>query len=103
MSMSEACRRRPAPQLLVALPLVLFLALAALFFFRLGAGDPSRIPSALIGREAPQTDLPPVDGLVRDGAPVPGLDRRRFRRRGDAGECVGVVVRALPRRGAVPR
>ena len=41
-------------KLLVALPLILFLALAALFFFRLGSGDPSRIPSALIGREAPK-------------------------------------------------
>ena len=45
------------------LPLLAFLALAALFFFRLGAGDPSRIPSALIGQPAPQTDLPPLAGL----------------------------------------
>ena len=37
-------------RLLVLLPLVAFLALAALFFYRLGSGDPSRIPSALIGR-----------------------------------------------------
>jgi cytochrome c biogenesis protein CcmG/thiol:disulfide interchange protein DsbE len=63
---------------LVALPLVVFLALAALFFFRLGSGDPSRIPSALIGRPAPDTDLPPVDGLVRDGKPVPGLSSADF-------------------------
>jgi cytochrome c biogenesis protein CcmG/thiol:disulfide interchange protein DsbE len=60
-------------RLLVLLPLVLFLALAALFFFRLGAGDPSRLPSVLIGREAPPTDLPPVAGLERNGAPVPGI------------------------------
>ena len=52
----EAARRR----LLVLLPLAVFLALAALFFFRLGSGDPSRIPSALIGRPAPDTNLPPV-------------------------------------------
>ena len=63
-------RRR---RLLVLLPLVLFLALAALFFFRLGAGDPSRLPSVLIGREAPATELPPVAGLERNGEPVPGL------------------------------
>ena len=31
-----------------------FSALAALFMFRLGAGDPSRIPSALIGRPVPR-------------------------------------------------
>lgn len=57
----------------VILPLAIFLALSALFLYRLGAGDPSAIPSALIGRPAPATDLPPVDGLMRDGAPVPGL------------------------------
>jgi cytochrome c biogenesis protein CcmG/thiol:disulfide interchange protein DsbE len=61
-------------QLTVLVPLVLFLALAALFFVRLiGGGDPSLIPSALIGHPIPQTNLPPIDGLVRDGKPVPGL------------------------------
>jgi cytochrome c biogenesis protein CcmG/thiol:disulfide interchange protein DsbE len=60
-------------RLLVLLPLVVFLALAALLFFRLGAGDPSRIPSALIGRAAPATELPAVAGLERNGQPVPGI------------------------------
>jgi cytochrome c biogenesis protein CcmG/thiol:disulfide interchange protein DsbE len=60
--------------ILMALPLLLFAGLALLFWFRLGGGDPSRIPSALIGHPAPQTALPPVEGLVADGAPVPGLD-----------------------------
>jgi len=69
-------RRR---SLLMALPLVLFAALAALFWFRLGDRDPSRIPSALIGRPAPATVLPPVDGLVSNGAPVPGLDPEAFK------------------------
>ncbi len=36
----------------MALPLLAFAALAAIFWFRLGTGDPSRIPSALIGRPA---------------------------------------------------
>ena len=80
MSMSEASagtslRRK----LLVALPLILFLALAALFFFRLGSGDPSRIPSALIGREAPKADLPAVAGLLQDGKPLPGLNAAEFK------------------------
>jgi cytochrome c biogenesis protein CcmG/thiol:disulfide interchange protein DsbE len=66
-------------RLVVLLPLALFLALAALFFFRLGAGDVSRIPSALIGRPAPSTNLPPVAGLARDGKPVPGLDAADFK------------------------
>lgn len=64
--------------ILVALPLLAFLALAALFFFRLGSGDPSKIPSALIGQPAPKTDLPPLEGLTRDGKPVPGLSNDTF-------------------------
>jgi len=64
---------------LVALPLVVFVALAGLFLVRLYGGDPSKIPSALIGRPAPQTALPALEGLVRDGAPVPGLDPAVFK------------------------
>jgi cytochrome c biogenesis protein CcmG/thiol:disulfide interchange protein DsbE len=64
---------------LVLLPLAVFLALAALFFFRLGSGDPSKLPSALIGRAAPQTDLPPLEGLTRNGAPVPGVGNDTFK------------------------
>jgi cytochrome c biogenesis protein CcmG/thiol:disulfide interchange protein DsbE len=69
-----AWRRR----ILVLIPLVAFLALAALFVLRLGAGDPSRIPSALIGHPAPRTDLPPLPGLERDGKAVPRLDSADF-------------------------
>ncbi|MFB9268922.1 DsbE family thiol:disulfide interchange protein [Bradyrhizobium erythrophlei] len=64
---------------LVALPLIVFLALAALFLLRLYGGDPSKIPSALIGRPAPQTALPALDGLMKDGAQVPGLDPAAFK------------------------
>jgi cytochrome c biogenesis protein CcmG/thiol:disulfide interchange protein DsbE len=64
---------------LVLIPLVAFLGLAALFVIRLGAGDPSQIPSALIGHPAPQTNLPPLPGLARDGTPVPGLDPAALR------------------------
>ena len=78
MSMASA-GASPRRKILVALPLILFLGLAALFFFRLGAGDPARIPSALIGRPVPQTDLPPVTGLVQDGKPLPGLSAGDFK------------------------
>ena len=64
--------------ILVLLPLIVFLALAALFLVRLGSGDPSRLPSALIGRPAPPTDLPPLAGLERDGKAVPGLSNAAF-------------------------
>jgi cytochrome c biogenesis protein CcmG/thiol:disulfide interchange protein DsbE len=52
-------RRRP---LLTLLPLLIFGAVAALFFARLFAGDASKIPSALIGQSAPALDLPALDG-----------------------------------------
>lgn len=55
-------------------PLLLFLALAALLFFRLGSGDPSVVPSALLGREAPALQLPPLDG-----ANVPAIDPASFK------------------------
>jgi cytochrome c biogenesis protein CcmG, thiol:disulfide interchange protein DsbE len=69
-------RRR---SLAVFIPLAVFLALALLFLLRLGAGDASRIPSALIGHPAPATVLPGVQGLERDGKPVPGLDADTFK------------------------
>src|SRR5258708_5173731 len=66
-------------RVIVALPLVVFIALAALLFFRLGSGDPSRLPSALIGKPAPSFSLSALDGLMRDGVPVPGLDPAKFK------------------------
>lgn len=74
---TTASRRR---SWVVALPLVAFMALAALFWFRLQSGDPARLPSALIGRPAPQTVLPPLAGLTDEaGAPVAGLDPAAFK------------------------
>ncbi|MFG1399427.1 DsbE family thiol:disulfide interchange protein [Roseixanthobacter pseudopolyaromaticivorans] len=73
-----AKRRRP---LLVLLPVVAFGLLAALFLVRLFAGDPSQIPSALVGRPAPTLGLPPLPGLLKDGTPVPGLDSADFKGR----------------------
>src|SRR5262249_8959963 len=64
---------------LLLLPLLLFLVLAGLFYARLGAGDPSALPSALIGRPAPTDDLGPLEGLQRDGQAVPGLPGGAFR------------------------
>jgi cytochrome c biogenesis protein CcmG/thiol:disulfide interchange protein DsbE len=71
-----APRRR---SFLMLLPLILFAGLAVLFWFGLGAGDPSRIPSALIGHPAPQTPLPPLEGLTVNGQAMPGLDPSMFK------------------------
>ncbi len=80
--MSEQVTSETTPQRrswLLALPLIAFMALAALFWLRLGDGDPSRIPSALIGHPAPRTTLPPLQGLLDNGAQVPGLDPALFK------------------------
>jgi len=80
MSEPSATDKAPrASRWLMALPLIAFTALAGIFWFRLGSGDPSRIPSALIGHPAPQTALPALDGLTNNGAQVPGLDPAAFK------------------------
>jgi cytochrome c biogenesis protein CcmG, thiol:disulfide interchange protein DsbE len=71
--------RFEARRIFVLVPLVIFLVVALLFFARLGVDDPSRIPSALIGRSAPDINLPPVAGLERDGKPVPGIAAADFK------------------------
>jgi len=66
----------PAPRrrLFVLLPLLVFLGLAGLFLSQLLSGrDTSEIPSALIGLPAPQTDLPPLEGVN-----LPGLESKDF-------------------------
>jgi cytochrome c biogenesis protein CcmG, thiol:disulfide interchange protein DsbE len=65
--------------ILMLLPLALFLALAVLFLFRLYGGDPSHLPSALIGHPAPKTNLPPLAGLTSGGQPLPGLSDAAFK------------------------
>jgi len=66
-------------RIVVLVPLAVFLGLALLFLIQLNAGDPSLVPSALIGHPAPQTTLPPIAGLERNGAPVPGVAASDFK------------------------
>ena len=55
---------------IVLVPLALFLMLASVFLFQLLSGrDAATIPSALIGQDAPETSLPPLEGLN-----LPGLE-----------------------------
>src|SRR5829696_8229826 len=58
--------RPPGPRLrlLYLLPALIFGALSLLFLFRLYSGDPSRLPSALIGRPVPIFALEPLAGLA---------------------------------------
>lgn len=66
MSASDSDAPAARSKLMVYLPLVLFLALASLFFYSLRTGDPSKLPSALIGKSAPTFALPALEGF---GAP----------------------------------
>ncbi len=56
-----------------AIPLMIFVAMAVMFALALSSGDPSKVPSALIGKAAPDRDMPPLEGLNRDGAQVPAF------------------------------
>jgi cytochrome c biogenesis protein CcmG/thiol:disulfide interchange protein DsbE len=86
--MAETASSRPSPgpatpeaadrpqrraSLLFLLPVLVFAALAGLFLIRLFSGDPSQVPSALIGRPAPAFALAPLPGLTREGRPLPGI------------------------------
>jgi cytochrome c biogenesis protein CcmG/thiol:disulfide interchange protein DsbE len=73
---ASSLRRR---RIAVFVPLFVFLGLAALFLVRLGAGDASRIPSALIGHPAPATNLPALVGIERNGQTIPGIDGETFK------------------------
>jgi cytochrome c biogenesis protein CcmG/thiol:disulfide interchange protein DsbE len=67
----KAPQPRPLRRWGVILPLVIFVSLAGLFWYALHTGDPSRLPSAMIGKPVPQFTLAPLDGLKgKDGAPV---------------------------------
>ncbi len=47
----------------LALPFIVFAALAFLFWYALETGDPSRLPSVLIGKPVPAFTLPPIEGM----------------------------------------
>jgi cytochrome c biogenesis protein CcmG/thiol:disulfide interchange protein DsbE len=59
----------------LAIPLIVFAALAALLYTRLFSGDPATLPSALIGRPAPDIALKPLEGLSAEGRAIPGFAR----------------------------
>jgi cytochrome c biogenesis protein CcmG/thiol:disulfide interchange protein DsbE len=57
----------------IVLPLAMFFGLAMMFAFALFTGDPSKLPSALIGRPAPEVGFAPLEGLKVAGQSVPGF------------------------------
>lgn len=71
--MTEVTRERRPRRFAPALPLLIFAVLAGLFWYALESGDPSRLPSALVGKPVPEFDLPQLEGLLANGEPVPGF------------------------------
>lgn len=67
--------------LMAILPFAIFAGIAILFYTAIFRGDPSVLPSALIGRPVPDFSLPPVEGLDK-----PGLQT------GDFGKGTPVIV-----------
>jgi cytochrome c biogenesis protein CcmG/thiol:disulfide interchange protein DsbE len=59
--------------MIVVVPLIVFAALAIVFGFSLKSGDPSKLPSALIGKPVPAVDFAAMEGLVANGKSVPGI------------------------------
>lgn len=59
--------------LIVVVPVIVFAVLAIVFGFSLKSSDPSRLPSALIGKPVPNVDFPALDGLVEKGQPLKGV------------------------------
>ncbi len=69
----DAPAPKPRRLPLAYLPLIIFVAVMGLLFVRLFDGDPSRLPSALLNKSAPQFNLP---ALLTN---VPGLSDKDLR------------------------
>jgi cytochrome c biogenesis protein CcmG/thiol:disulfide interchange protein DsbE len=77
--MSEEPATAPSGRKWLLLPAFAFAVLAAIFLLRIdqsrdSGGNISKLPSALIGKPAPATALPPLQGLN-----LPGLDPALFK------------------------
>jgi cytochrome c biogenesis protein CcmG/thiol:disulfide interchange protein DsbE len=55
------------------LPVLIFAALVGFFAMALRSGDPSLVPSTLVGKEVPKGVFPPIEGLEVNGKPEPGF------------------------------
>jgi len=78
--MSEAQQKKPNLWL-AALPLVVFMGLAAVFYSLLSTEgrDVSALPSALLNDPAPSLIVPELQGLLADGEQIPGMSGETFK------------------------
>lgn len=70
---------RPEPprrsSMVIALPVAIFTVVAALFAYALTNSDPSKLPSALLGKPAPSIELPALTGITVLGLKADDLKR----------------------------
>ncbi|MCR9121140.1 MAG: DsbE family thiol:disulfide interchange protein [Phyllobacteriaceae bacterium] len=77
MSSTDAQTRRSGISWPIMIAVIVFFALSGVFAYMLVLPDrvASTVPSALIGRAAPQTPLPAVEGMMTEaGYEMPGFD-----------------------------
>jgi cytochrome c biogenesis protein CcmG/thiol:disulfide interchange protein DsbE len=55
---------------ILGVPLGIFAALALMFALALDGGDPAKLPSTLIGKKAPEINLPALEGLTDGQQPI---------------------------------
>lgn len=55
------------------LPVIIFAVLAGFFAMALRSGDPSLVPSTMVGKAVPQGVFPAIEGLESNGKPEPGF------------------------------
>jgi len=73
-----AAPRKRTPWVTI-IPIVIFGALALVFFYQLRFGDLSdRVASVLIGNPVPDNILAPLEGLTANGVQVPGFSPAAF-------------------------
>lgn len=66
---------------LLVIPFALVVALLGLLYVALQSGEPSQLPSALIGKPAPDFNLAAIPNLLNEaGAPVPGFSSAELKK-----------------------
>jgi len=70
---------RAKPKTTLLLPLILVAILLVFLFVALRSGEPSRLPSALIGKPVPDFALAAIPNVLGDYGPVPGLSSAAFK------------------------
>jgi cytochrome c biogenesis protein CcmG/thiol:disulfide interchange protein DsbE len=60
------------------LPVLIFVAIVGFFAMALRSGDPSLVPSTMIGKPVPEGVFPAIEGLERNGKPEPGFTSKEL-------------------------